>query len=336
MIFVIGNSRSGTTMTGRILNRHSEVFTFNELHFFEQIWQESNANKKYELNEAVSLLNLLFSLQRDGYFFHFENPLYKAESEKILQSIGFPESKATSAEIFKFFLRYETNINNKKRSCEQTPRNVYYINNISTLYPEAKFIHIIRDPRDVMISQKNRWKRRKFNANKNNVTLFNTIRQWVNYHPITIMKLWQGANKVIEKNKNNTNFISVKYEDILLTPEKEWNRICSFLNLDFQPSMLLVPQIGSSLGKDTPERLGLDASKINGWKKGGLNKAEIYITEKMGAEIMKKHNYQLSRQKFTVGLIWSFFTFPIKLFVAILLSLKRLKNLPDVIKRRLK
>ena len=336
MIFVVGNSRSGTTMTGRILNRHSSVFTFNELHFFEQIWQESNANKTYEIDAAIKLLTLLFSLQRDGYFFHFENPAYQPESQKIIDSLGYPGKKCTSAEIFKAFLKYEAALHLKTRTCEQTPRNVYYIDNIRSLYPEAKFIHIIRDPRDVMISQKNRWKRRKFNANKNNVTLFNTVRQWVNYHPITIMKLWQGANKVIERNKNNPNFLSVRYEDILISPEAECKKICQFLEINFESNMLQVPQIGSSLGKDTPSKLGLDASKVYGWKKGGLNKAEIYITEKMGKDIMQNQNYKSSEQKFSPLLFWYYFTFPIKLSVAILLSLKRLKNLQDVINRRLK
>ncbi|MGY8989337.1 MAG: sulfotransferase, partial [Flavobacteriales bacterium] len=37
-IFVVGNSRSGTTMMGRIIGKHSSVFTFKELHFFGQLW----------------------------------------------------------------------------------------------------------------------------------------------------------------------------------------------------------------------------------------------------------------------------------------------------------
>lgn len=36
-IFIVGNSRSGTTMMGRILGNHTDVFTFHELHFFEQL-----------------------------------------------------------------------------------------------------------------------------------------------------------------------------------------------------------------------------------------------------------------------------------------------------------
>ena len=39
-IFVVGSSRSGTTMMGRILGSHTDIFTFNELHFFGTIWSK--------------------------------------------------------------------------------------------------------------------------------------------------------------------------------------------------------------------------------------------------------------------------------------------------------
>lgn len=35
VIFIVGNSRSGTTMLGRILGKSTYVHTFDELHFFE-------------------------------------------------------------------------------------------------------------------------------------------------------------------------------------------------------------------------------------------------------------------------------------------------------------
>ena len=41
-IFVVGSSRSGTTMMGRILGNHSDVFTFKELHFFGTIWTNNS------------------------------------------------------------------------------------------------------------------------------------------------------------------------------------------------------------------------------------------------------------------------------------------------------
>ena len=41
-IFIVGSSRSGTTMMGRILANHKDIFTFKELHFFGTMWTLSD------------------------------------------------------------------------------------------------------------------------------------------------------------------------------------------------------------------------------------------------------------------------------------------------------
>ena len=58
-IFIVGNSRSGTTMLGRILNNHSEVFTFKELHFFYTLW---SGKEILSYSESINLLAKLFNL----------------------------------------------------------------------------------------------------------------------------------------------------------------------------------------------------------------------------------------------------------------------------------
>ena len=63
-------------------------------------------------------------------------------------------------ELFSAFLLYEALLNGKTIPCDQTPRNVFYIDEILKFYPQAKIINMIRDPRDVLLSQKRKWKRR--------------------------------------------------------------------------------------------------------------------------------------------------------------------------------
>ena len=41
-IFIVGSSRSSTTMMGRILGNHNQIFTFKEIHFLEPYGQEVN------------------------------------------------------------------------------------------------------------------------------------------------------------------------------------------------------------------------------------------------------------------------------------------------------
>ena len=49
-IFIVGSSRSGTTMISRILNNNKSVFSFKELHFFSQLF----SNRKSDILEYRS------------------------------------------------------------------------------------------------------------------------------------------------------------------------------------------------------------------------------------------------------------------------------------------
>ena len=67
-IFVVGNSRSGTTMMGRVIGKHSSVFTFKELHFFGQLWSSNDENKLLSKKESLKLFSKLLCIQNYGIF----------------------------------------------------------------------------------------------------------------------------------------------------------------------------------------------------------------------------------------------------------------------------
>ena len=56
IIFIVGNSRSGTTMFSRILNNHDEIFSFHEIHFFEELVSANELNKAISSDNASILL----------------------------------------------------------------------------------------------------------------------------------------------------------------------------------------------------------------------------------------------------------------------------------------
>ena len=118
------------------------------------------------------------------------------------------------------------------------------------MFPDAVVINIVRDPRDVLLSQKNKWHRRFLGAR--NIPLTEAIRAWANYHPYTIARLWVAAVRTAMRYVGHPRFVSIRYEDLLKQPEETIRSLCSVTGLAFTEEMLDVPQVGSSTGMDKP------------------------------------------------------------------------------------
>ena len=327
-IFVVGNSRSGTTMMGRILNNHLDIFTFKELHFFGQLWSEKDKEQKINKIESIKLFSKLLCIQKFGIF-QQDNP---SQFDEVSKSV-LEQDIYTRIKIFNLFLKYSVGQNNSSISCNQTPRDVFYINEILENFPEAKIINMIRDPRDILLSQKNKWKRRYLGASS--IPFREAVRSYFNYHPITISKIWNtSVSAALSKNSNN--IITIQFENLVENSENEIKKLCLFLGILFSEDLLQVPNIGSSTNADKSNVLGLDNQNTSKWKEGGLMNAEIYICQKMCKNNMRDLNYEFKRFRFfplfTTVLI---LTFPVKIFISFLLNLHRIKNFKELIQKRI-
>jgi hypothetical protein len=148
-------------------------------------------------------------------------------------------------------LTKELNLNKhiKKRSLTKTYQNIfenkkniekviyfgdklpeYYYTNIYKKILNLKIIHISRDPIDTINSMMNRRKNSKKGLDPTWNNLFSIkdfCRDWI--------RAWNHINK----NKNNPNYLHIKYEDLILDTKKESEKIAKFLdtepnfNIDF-------------------------------------------------------------------------------------------------------
>lgn len=335
MIFVVGNSRSGTTMMGRILGKHPSVYTFGELHFFGQLCAPpfSSELPKKEVEELAAQL---YCIQREGYRTHRNPQCFIGEAQKFLKCLTVPPK--TSAALFEAFLCHETAKNGGVIPCDQTPRNVFYIAEILELYPEAKIINMIRDPRDVLLSQKRKWKRRFLGGS--DLPIKEMLRDWINYHPITISHIWCTAINAAEKFLHHDRVTSIYFEELLRHPDTTVKHLCDFVGITYTDEMLQVPQVGSSVAEDRPQQLGINPQRAHSWHSnitgGELSSAEIYLNQMITAALMKKHNYTPTSVRPNIAsLIFHLLTFPVKLAGAFFFNLDRVKNIRETLKRRI-
>ncbi len=332
-VFVVGNSRSGTTMMGHILRNHPLIFTLpHELHFFEQLCSSDDYGRELSFDEAVALASRLLCINHDSYWRQGDPSRFLEEARTLVLSIQ--NTPLTPAVIFERFLRYAARKVGKTIPCDQTPRYSLYVDDILRLYPGARVINMIRDPRPILLSQKNKWKRRWMGYR--DFPLKESIRTKINYHPVTISVLWNASVRAVSPFASHPRVLFVKFEDLLREPEAEVRRICGFLGVDYHGGMLDIPQGGSSLARFTTNK-GIDGSRAVAWRRGGLNDTEIFICQKITGPLMKRYGYEpVPARANPLRLLWYGVSLPLKLTLSFLVNLGRMKNIPEALRRRLR
>lgn len=318
-------------MLGRMLNQHSQIHTLEELHFFEQM-VDAKATLEREVwsrQESLQAIQRLLTSARNNIFAPVQRGEYRAECEAILESV----SNTDIISVYEETLAYLTIEAGKRIPCEQTPRYLYVSDEILETMPNAVMISMIRDPRAVLASQKNKWKR--YGIARDRMPLFWAIRAWINYHPVTMSLMWASASRQARKLHEHPRNVVVKYEDLLTNTEHELRRICDLAEVPFEKSMEEVALIGSSTASDRPDQFGVDASRINAWQEGSLSSAELSICERVLRTQLEYWGYEeISTPLSSYQYVFFFLSFLAKSSAALLLNFGRFKSLAETIRRR--
>lgn len=283
LLFVTGASRSGTTMLNRVLGSHSDILGMNELHYFGDIWSPCE-NDCLSAQKANRLGAWILSRQAGGIWGGGPGQADVERAEQLLRSLP---SGATGKDVYAEVVSNIAARAGKRIACEQTPRNIFYAKYILDAYENARVIQLIRDPRSVVASQKNRWKRRKLGGRS--TPLSEIVRVWMNYHPYTMTKLWMNAANTGEALKGHSRFIQIRFEDLITKPEETIRKLCQFIGVDFQAGMLDVPIVGSSQRKDEG-RKGFSAESVDSWR-NVLSAAELWTIERTAGDVMARYGY---------------------------------------------
>jgi len=318
LIFVAGASRSGTTMIARVLGLHDKIHTMGETHYFGEIAAFSPFAPTLSSDRARQMMAKLLAGQIHGVFQNSvgeEN--YRLDAEILLN-----HEVTSPAVLFEVFAQYTAEIYGKQIPVEQTPRNIFYARALLELYPNSRFIEIVRDPRAVLYSQRKRWKIR-FSSGPD-TPLIQSLRVLVNYHAITMSGLWVSAIKSGLNLKEHSRFMCIHYEEIVKEPEYNLRKLCSFLGVDFHEKMLQAPHATSSTRVINRKKRGFYRSSLNEWNEklpqGDRSLCEL-ITSRTAAQL----GYDLSNdRKHVLPVFLHMLRYPFHVIGMILLNPKRL------------
>lgn len=284
-------------MLATMLNQLDKVLSPSEepflLYFhprYHKVTKWTKEIKKQFLDDFV----LMHERNIDLYFYPYE---------KALSNLCELDEDMTYLEFCKAF--YFQFLNGKDKSAVNTIvdkqlKYTFYISEIQQISPESKFVFLVRDPRDNVLTCQKRKLGRHLNTPYQ-------ASYWNNYF----------NNATAERLNDENRFILVKYEDLVLHSERELKRICNFLSLSYSEKMLdfhssfneFIDRNKTGVDKDFMHNLkdfhsGLrkpvDSSKIGIWKKA--EEKDIKTIENITYSTAKKLGYEFDKPKSSLSL----------------------------------
>jgi hypothetical protein len=206
--FVVGLTRSGTTLLRMMLDAHPELAIPPETHFVPDLIKAARAGGGVEEMLAAMTSN------RTWEDFGIEAAEMRARLEEVDSSDGATAVRA-------FFTAYAER-QGKPRWGDKTPAYMLSIQRIGRTLPEARFVHLIRDGRDVALSQSER-------ALNQQPPPPEQAARWVK----RIGKAREQAATL-----KGPRYVEARYEDLVREPETTLRRICAFVELPWDEAML--------------------------------------------------------------------------------------------------
>jgi hypothetical protein len=329
-IFVVGPSRSGTTLLRRILNGHSAVSIAPETHYFDDLRPRLG-------QRAVTPLERSDQERVERYFLALSDKVYGHAGDPSRSTIDVADLReearslgATADAYFAAFCRLRMRFLGRSRWGEKTPRHVFRIDDIRVAWPEAHVVCVVRDPRAAVASYRD-WKRGKEpsdSADRARVTR--------SYNVVLNSLLVKGAIAAEEKalRDHGPGYIRlVRYEDVASEPEGAVRELAHWLGLEYEPAMLDVPDMFSSYGD---VQRGISSVPVERWRRK-LSPTEISVIQTCCRGAMERHGYSSERVSpplFELARTW--LSVPVAVARAAAANRKRLGSTSDYVLRRLR
>lgn len=280
-IFVGGCQRSGTTMLASMLGGNNQVLVVPEAQFIASVYRYSKSKKS-------SIFDLFNMIKKDKYYLAFWG--FTDFDELHIESKISEDT--TYSELIEYIIeQYSKKVSKLNYSSWVThdPKNIINSKDLLEIFPDAMFLHIIRDGRAVALSLK-----------KVDFNVFNTYFS---------AEVWSKqvsealAAQYILKDKGV--FMNLKYENLIENAEQQMRQVCQFLGIEYDDKMIrggsyISPKPNKNIHKLVGEKPMTD--RINMWKHK-LTKKEIAIFESSAGHLMELLGYNLVYGEYKLNLL---------------------------------
>lgn len=267
--FIVACGRSGTTLVQAMLNAHPEMAIPPEAHFLVPVGRGVPTR-----DGRIDIEHVARRWERHPYFALWEvQPGRLREALARARPTTYPDAARV---LYSIYARDR----GKPRYGDKTPKHVLSLGYLADAFPEGRFIHLLRDGRDVTCS---------FIAR--GIGPRDAVEGAIRWKRTVARGRRDGARV------GRSRYLEVRYEDFVADPETHLRRICGFIELPWDRSML---QYREGLDRMLPEGHLRDLHEnvyrpptegLRDWRRE-MEPEEVAVFEALAGDLLSELGYE--------------------------------------------
>lgn len=276
-IFIVGAPRSGTTLLAAMMGAHSRMSCGPETHFFRylsKVDEEQLCKKETWPKLAADFLSTITINTFAGNRREHLIEKYQLEEKDIV--LFLEKREATAAHLLAALTETFMIRTGKSRWIEKTPDHLEHVKTIRRIFPESPIIRIVRDPRDIAVSI--------------------TKVPWGTTNLVDALLYWRYLDETsVNFFKRDKLVYTIRFEDLIMSPQLELTRICKYVGEAFEEAMLDTSSTGKQIntsGVPWKEKASkpVDSSRIYAWR-NVLTAKENRVAEALVGDRLSNYGY---------------------------------------------
>jgi hypothetical protein len=269
-VFIVGLPRTGTTLVRNILNRSPDAGLGGESHFFTVPRRLGLASHRGVADEIARLGDLstdegvervvewVFTRSGVNFWGKLAERADRAEFERRLRA-----SDRTPRAFLDLCLAVYAG--ERRIRGDKTPAHIHVVPTLLAWFPDARIVHTVRDPRAVFVSNLRKYADRDVSPASR---VFRRLRRpFELYSALDVALEWRRIVRLHASyvRRYPDRYTVVRFEDLLADPRGEVERLCRFVGIAFDES-LLDQSVANSSFASGDERHGFDAAAADRWR----------------------------------------------------------------------
>jgi hypothetical protein len=282
---LVGSGRTGLTLLRMILDSHPEMAMAHEARFLGHM---AKKHRTYEGGAALDIDRFVTDLYG---FPHFRRLGLARDDVREALTSAAPSSFADGVRVvFGLYARSQ----GKSRYGEKGPLYISHLDLLAELFPEARFVHVIRDGRDVVMAYMEAEQ-----AAPRDVA-------WGAFH----WRLRVSRGRKSGRRLGPGRYREYRYEALVERPEEVVREICEFIDLEYDAQMFTYQEKAESFLADAKhpddhQHLRLAPTKgLLDWREQ-MSPDDVALFEGIAGDLLEELGYPLGAdQRVSRLVVW--------------------------------